>query len=124
MNIGTKFENQIIHQLESEGYVAVRTHLSRIIDVIAYSDCQTLFIEAKATRKSSPRSYAKEIRNTLSLCRQNGCRDTFMFVIRLRGNKQIWLNLNKMELDDRTTYDKKMSTSWLNRKKAMLKRYS
>jgi Holliday junction resolvase len=123
-NIGTKYENQIVQQLTDSGYVAVRTHLSRVIDVIAYNGKHTLFIEAKASRRRTPRSYAFEIRNTKDLCVANGCRDTFYFAVRLRGNKQIWLNINAMKIDKKlTTYDLELAEKWMERKRKMLKQY-
>ena len=122
MNIGTKYENQIVQEMTDRGYVAIRTHLSRVIDVIAYNKTHTLFIEAKATRRKSPRSYASEIRNTKDLCLKNNCRDIFMFAIRLSRNKQIWLNINTMKIDKKlTTYDLALAERWANRKRKMLK---
>jgi Holliday junction resolvase len=121
-NIGLKYEGQVVRELTAQGYTCIRSAASKTIDVVAYSKKHTLFVECKSTRSKTPKSYAFDVRNTLDLCRANGCRDQFYFAIRLRGNKQIWFNINTMTIDkQRTTYDLKKAEAWAARKTKMLK---
>jgi hypothetical protein len=79
-----------------------------------------MFVECKATRSKTPKSYGYDVKNTIRLCKANNCRDDFYFAIRLRGNKEIWLHINSMTIDkSRTTYDLDKAKKWAERKRKL-----